>query len=418
MELDQWQQEVLDCQSKRIAIRAGRQSGKSTVIALKAANYALNNPNKLVLVIASVERQAQLLFEKIHQTIYSIDKKAWKVNQRPTKQYVKLKNGTSIWCVPTGESGYGIRGFTVDLLIADEAHYIPQEVFTAISPMLAVTGGTFILLSTPKGANGYFYECFTDPNFTTWHVSSENCPRIPKEFLDQEKKRMTKMQYQQEYQAEFLENIQKFFPTSLIKECTTIQERNNYVQGAEYYLGLDFARYGGDENAFVIVELNDTKVNVVSCETTSMVSTAETIQRVLELDRRYKFKRIFLDDGGLGAPILDQFLVTTQVMSKVVGINNASRFIDNDSERRDTKKLMKEELYYNLKVLMEQRNINLLSDDNLFQSLDCIQFEIKDTDTLHQRTLIYGTYTHLCEALIRAAWCVRTKSLNLWVRYS
>lgn len=411
IQLDNWQRQVLECESKRIAIRAGRQSGKSTVVSLKVAQYAMQYSNKVVVVIAAVERQAQLLFEKIFNTIVTIDRKA--VKGKPTKSYVKLKNGTQIWCLPTGQSGYGIRGFTVDLLIADEAHYINEEVFTAIIPMLAVTGGTFILLSTPKGAEGYFYECFKDPTYTTWHISSETCTRIPKEFLEQQKKRMTKVSYQQEFLAEFIENIEKFFPTSIIQDSMNL-EATPFVSSKAYYLGLDFARYGGDENAFVIAEYDGDIVKVISAEVTSMIDTATTIQRVLELDRQWNFRKIFLDDGGLGAPLLDQFLVTTQVKRKVIGINNASRSVDREDPPKGVV-LMKEDLYNNLKALMEQKRIRMIKDDNLFQSLDCVRFEIKDTSTLQQRTLIYGNYLHLCEALIRAAWCVRTKGLNLWV---
>jgi len=43
---------------------------------------------------------------------------------RPTKSEIKLKNGSIIRCLPTGLNGLGIRGYTVNLLIADEAHRI------------------------------------------------------------------------------------------------------------------------------------------------------------------------------------------------------------------------------------------------------------------------------------------------------
>ena len=41
--------------------------GKSTVISVKAAEYAVFNKKKVVLVVAAVERQAYHLFEKILQ---------------------------------------------------------------------------------------------------------------------------------------------------------------------------------------------------------------------------------------------------------------------------------------------------------------------------------------------------------------
>jgi len=134
---DQWQQDVLAAEGN-LAIRSGRQTGKSTVISKLASDYAKNNPKKLVMVIASTERQAYLLFEKILDYMF-INYKEYlkKGKQYQTKTKLELKNGTKIYCLPTGLDGRGIRGFTVDLLIADEAAFIPRAVYNALTPSIA-----------------------------------------------------------------------------------------------------------------------------------------------------------------------------------------------------------------------------------------------------------------------------------------
>ena len=407
--LDNWQKEVLNSKGKRICIRAGRQVGKSTIISLKAAIYAVRKRKKVVLIVAAVERQAQLLFEKTLAMILELDKTQILKNKKPTKSFVELKNNTRIYCVPVGLSGYGIRGFTVDLLIVDEAAFLSEDVWAAIIPMLAVSKGDLILLSTPRGAKGYFYECFKDNEYKNWHVSSEDCPRISKEFLETQKKRMTKLEYAQEFKGEFIESLQKYFPTELIRTCMTL-EKGEYRVGKEYYLGLDFARYGGDENAYIIAEKSQDgeRLKVISAEVQSDVSTALTIQKILVLESIHHFSKIYLDDGGLGAPILDQLLVTSETRRKVVGLNNASRAIDREGR---VKRLLKEDLYANLKVCMEQNKIELIKNDELFHSLESIQFEIGEDG----RSKIFGSYAHLTEALIRAAWAIRTKALKIWV---
>ena len=55
MNLDKWQQDVLDCEGN-ICVRTGRQVGKSFVVSMKAAVYAIENKKKTVMIIASVER--------------------------------------------------------------------------------------------------------------------------------------------------------------------------------------------------------------------------------------------------------------------------------------------------------------------------------------------------------------------------
>src|SRR3990167_1759277 len=219
LKLDDWQKEILEYDGN-IALRSGRQVGKSTIISVKAAEFALKNPDKTILIISATERQAHLLFEKtlgyLSDTARNEIKKG---RDKPTKHVLKLKNGSRIYSLPTGMSGYGIRGYTIDMLIADEAAFIPEAVWRAVTPMLATTKGNLILLSTPFGRAGYFYSCFSNPVFKTWHISSLDCSRIDKIFLEQEKKRMSKLQFAQEYLGEFVDELRQFFPSDLIRKC-------------------------------------------------------------------------------------------------------------------------------------------------------------------------------------------------------
>ena len=411
IKLDPWQQEVMDTDGD-ICLRSGRQVGKSTVISIKAALYALQNKKCSVLVIASVERQAQLLFEKTLAYIHDNYKKDIKLGKdRPTKHIINLKNGSIIRCLPTGLSGYGIRGYTVDLLIADEAAFIPEDVWTAVTPMLAVTRGIKILLSTPFGKGGYFYECFKDENYTSFHVSSEDCPRKDDKFLDRERKRMTKLQYAQEYLGEFVDELRQFFPTDLIKKVMVLKRHTalNVNSFGDNFLGVDVARMGADESVLAsVTRLNREKLKQFDMEITEKTLLTETIRRIKNADKKYKYKKIFIDDGGMGVGVFDPLLEDEQTRRKVVAINNAARSLDRDEVK--WKKLMKEDLYNNLLRLMESECIQLLDDPEIMLSLKSVQYEYDNG-----RLKIFGNYTHITEALIRAAWCMKDKTLNIWV---
>lgn len=417
IELDSWQKEILNTEGN-IALRSGRQVGKSTIVSIKAAQYALTHKNKTILVIASVERQAQLLFEKILATVYEMDsKQICKGKDKPTKHKLKLKNKSSIHCLPTGLSGYGIRGYTVDLLIADEAAFIPEDVWVAVSPMLAATGGNMILLSTPFGKGGFFYDCFTDPTFTTFHISSEDCTRISEEYLIHQRERMSRLQYAQEFLGEFLDELRQLFSLHLIESCTDIIEWNWQKEynplKYSYFLGVDVARFGADESAFVIVEMRDKEnLRCIHVETSEKTSTVETIGRIVALDEKWGFNKILIDDGGIGGAVLDKLLVTPNIKRKVIGLNNAKKSIDRDGDIERRKKLVKEELYTNLLKLMEYNHIHLIKDPKLKWSLMSIQFEYSDDGKLR----IFGKYSHIVEGLIRAAWGEKTKGLNIFAR--
>ena len=106
--------------------------------------------------------------------------------------------------------------------------------------------------------------------------------------------------------------------------------------------------------------------------------------------------------------VFDSLLSHPQTKRRVVAINNAARSLDTEGKR---KKIMKEDLYNNLLVLMEQGKIALVENNETILSLKSVQAEYTDTGKLK----IFGNYTHITEALIRAAWCMKDKTLNIWI---
>lgn len=422
MKLDDWQKQVLETKGN-ICLRSGRQVGKSTIIAQKAAEYALKNKDKNILIIASVERQALLLFEKTLAAIFEKGKdKIKKGKDKPTKHKLSLTNGSTIYCLPTGISGHGIRGYTIDLLIADEAAFIPDDVWTAVVPMLLTTGGDIILLSTPFGKRGFFYECFEDDTFTKFHISSEEVI-LKREFsdewnstqrekalqhLEQKQKLLSKVEYAQEYLGEFVDELKQFFPNELIKKCMTLK-KGQLVPTGKNYLGVDVARMGEDESVMYSLTRVDKKLYSIDMRITKKTLLTETIKEIKSLNRIFNYRKIYIDDGGMGVGVFDPLLEDEETKRKVVAINNSVRSLDKDERR--AKKLMKEDLYNNLLVLMEKGQIHLYDDDDVYTSLRSIQGEYTE-----KGLRIFGNYTHITEALIRAAWCMKDKTLNIWIR--
>ena len=115
----------------------------------------------------------------------------------------------------------------------------------------------------------------------------------------------------------------------------------------------------------------------------------------------------------MGVGVFDILFEDEQTKRKVIAINNARRSYERDKNKKKGRKttLMKEDLYNNLKNLMENGKIKLFDDPRLEQSLRSIQYDYGDGGSLR----IHGIYTHIAEALIRAAWCTKDKSLNICV---
>ena len=231
-------------------------------------------------------------------------------------------------------------------------------------------------------------------------------------FMQEEWKSMPEWWYRQEYLGEFTEEFNQLFPTKLIRDCMTFIEWDKKVDaipGANYYLGQDLPRYGGDEVAYVIVEEKEKKLKAVKTITRERVSTTSTVGETGVLDDAWKFRKIFTDSGGLGGPVLDQ-LQDKLGKRRVVGLDNSSKGVQVEGEEKRTK-ILKEDLYSHTLMLMETGRLELISDLDLLRSMKSITFEY----TADKKIKIFGNYSHLTEALVRACWCLKDRGLNLYV---
>src|SRR3990167_9451968 len=136
----------------------------------------------------------------------------------------------------------------------------------------------------------------------------------------------------------------------------------------------------------------------------------ETYNKIIELDKLYRFRKIFIDSGGIGVGVSDFLIATTGIGRRTVEINNRSRSIDPKDERHV--RILKEDLYTNLLVMMQRGEISLLQDDDVFDSLKSIQYEyiIKDGEATKLRIFSSTGNDHITEALVRAAWCNHDKT--------
>ena len=92
------------------------------------------------------------------------------------------------------------------LLSIDEASRVPDELYMACRPMLAVSGGRLLAMSTPFGTRGWWYEAWrADEDWERYEVPAEQCPRISAEFLAEERRTVGEWWYRQEYGCEFLD---------------------------------------------------------------------------------------------------------------------------------------------------------------------------------------------------------------------
>jgi hypothetical protein len=207
---DPWQEKVLQWDGKRLLLNCCRQSGKSTTTAILALHRALYFAKSLILLVSPSLRQSAELFKKVAEFLALLSVRP--ALTEDNKLSLQMANGSRIVSLPAKEAN--VRGFSgPSLIIEDESARVHDDLYLAMRPMLAISGGAHILMSTPFGKRGHFYEAWENGG-DSWDrimVTASDCPRITPAFLAEEKQTMPAMWFAAEYLCEFTDTIDMVF---------------------------------------------------------------------------------------------------------------------------------------------------------------------------------------------------------------
>jgi len=262
---DEKQAELLVCADQQVILNCTRQWGKSTVTAARAVWQAWSKPESLVLVVSPCERQSNELVRKAHGLVSNAGVRAKGDGQNRCS--LVLPNGSRIIGLPSDEGkvrGFssvsllvideasrvpedlyramrpvlavsggdlwlmstpnGRRGFSsVSLLVIEEAARAPEDLYKAMRPVLAVSGGDLWLMSTPYGRRGFFWDAWSrgGPGWTRVSVPATECARIPADFLAEEREAHTEEWFRQEYLCEFVQEHESLIDRELLEAALT-----------------------------------------------------------------------------------------------------------------------------------------------------------------------------------------------------
>jgi hypothetical protein len=226
---DPWQRGVLEGGADRVLLLASRQSGKSSVAAGLALHAALTIPRCPVLLLSPSLRQSGELFRKVVD-FYDALKRPLPASSR-TAMRLELANGSRILSLPGTEST--VRGFSgVGLLVIDEAARVADPLYYAVRPMLAVSRGRLVALSTPFGKRGWFHDAWhADEAWERVRITADQCPRITPEFLNEERKALGERWYNQEFNCSFESVVDAVFNYSDIQAAISDDVQPLFTHG-------------------------------------------------------------------------------------------------------------------------------------------------------------------------------------------
>lgn len=298
-----------------------RQLGLSTLVAAYAVWLAIFYKDKNILVIATKLAVAQNFIKKVKTAIRSLPD--WLMIPEITgnnKQAIEFSNGSQIKAIPTSDDAG--RSEALSLLIIDEAAFVRNfdEIWMGLYSTLS-TGGRAIILSTPNGVGGMYYDLYMkaetgENNFNAiklpWHVH----PERDNEWFEAESKNMSDKQIAQELMCDFAAAGNTFLTAEQI-EYVRLSVKNPIekwgpeqavwvwkypLSEKKYLISADVARGdGADYSAFVVF---DVEASEIVCDFKAKVPPDNFAAVLAEAGRRYNNATIAPESNTYGYAVL------------------------------------------------------------------------------------------------------------------
>jgi hypothetical protein len=257
-----WHQRAVVLSRARIrAICSGRQAGKSRTLAVLALWDAFRAPGRRVLVVSAGEAASKDLLSHCALLVSSPLLAGSTTDESVSS--ITLSNGSTIQSVPA--SSRQVRGKTIDLLILDEACFIPAEVWAASQyTVISRSGSKVVLASTPFGRSDSFFSVLYragergEEDVESFHWPSTASPMVDPALLDLWQRTSTDREYRREVLAEWVDDEGAFFTTAELDGNVDDYEllRPEEADGLVGVGGIDWA-FAQDASAVTIVAVDE-----------------------------------------------------------------------------------------------------------------------------------------------------------------
>lgn len=220
--LESWQADALTLKARTTALVAPRQSGKSRSLAVLAAWSAFRRQGQRVLLVSAGEDASRRLLAEVRRIVTGSSLLAGSVVDE-TAGLVTLSNGSEVRSVPASERQ--VRGWTVDLLLVDEAALVPDDLLlgAALPTTAARPDARVVLASSALTASGAFFDHVRrgdgrlSRHVRTFRWALSDCWWIARETIEAARESMTEARFRAEYEGVFASGADSMFDASLLR---------------------------------------------------------------------------------------------------------------------------------------------------------------------------------------------------------
>ncbi|MGR6523616.1 terminase large subunit domain-containing protein [Rhodococcus erythropolis] len=411
-----YQSDFARSQARYRVMCAGRQVGKSRLLAVIALHTAYVRANVNVLVISNGEDASKRIIADCHYLTSRSDLLKGSVLD-DKMELLTLKNGSTIASIPASDAR--ARGDSIDLLIVDEAGFIKESLWQAAEPtILARPGSRVILASTPWGKSTHFFrQHYTEgmetpsEDVAAWHWPSSISPIADQSLIEKWRRTWSSIKFRTEILAEWVNDAGAYF---------TMEELDNAV--ADYELldpanargelsvgGIDWG-FANDANCVVFLSaLSNTELNadnigedvpifyVSWLEAHHRMQYSEFIDRLTAIGRTYRVSRYISECNGVGQ-MPSQVLFDKMYKQSLRDSRWATSVF-----KVTTDLTRKANGFGRIKVLLQQGRLVLPRHTELLKQLHALEYEMTPTGLLRIAVPeIGGGHDDLAMALLQA----------------
>ena len=253
--------------------------------------------------------QARSIFERLYETKI--------VFKKEQEERVIFDNHCEIFSLPNNPRT--IEGNPCSRVIIDEAgnfaRHDGEAVYASSLASTGAQGGGISVVGVPKGRAGILWT-LADPygDYTgkfsryefKWHLRAEEDPKYKKTVLEH-KERMSPSAFASNYECEFTDESVMIFPYEMLKPQVSSYPmwtlQTPIPRDEPIYIGIDFGKKVS-QTAITAVSHDGKRTRVMFHEVTGADFDVQ-IRMIEDIIKHFNPIKVLVDQGGLGAPMLD-----------------------------------------------------------------------------------------------------------------
>ena len=384
---DPWQKrllELLAAGERKVSVRSGHGTGKSTVASWAMLWYMLTRvPVKVVVTAPTASQLFDALFGECRRwakllppavgELLEIKSDRIELKASPEEAFISARTSRA-------EQPDALQGIHAEfvLLVVDEAPGVSEAVFESAGGSMSGHNATTLLLGNPTRTQGYFYDTFhrLSSEWKNLHVSCVDSPRVSHEYVNEMASRYG--EGSNAYRVRVLGEFPLADDDTMISlELAQAAVDRDVIQNpdAPILWGLDVARFGTDSSALCKRQANLVLEPIKTWRNLDLMSlTGAVLHEWESTDFKERPAEILVDSIGLGAGVVDR-LRELKVPARGINVGESPAI-------KGQYMNLRAELWGKAKGWLEKRDCKLPRDEQLVNELSSPRYSFMSNGKL------------------------------------